>query len=87
VKTIDELANVIRTVDGNNTMGAGELAEKIANHFALVPLGDVPDDIMKAVKLVDHFLNEPKIYNGNTVIISAFHIIRAALLAKATEGN
>lgn len=26
---VDKLANFIRSVDGNNTMGAGQLAEKI----------------------------------------------------------
>jgi len=31
---IDWLSNVIRAVDGNNTLGAGALAEKIVEHIA-----------------------------------------------------
>jgi hypothetical protein len=30
--TVDELANFIRTADGNNRLGAGELAEKIIGY-------------------------------------------------------
>jgi len=33
---IDWLSNVIRAVDGNNTLGAGELAEKIVAHILLI---------------------------------------------------
>ncbi len=84
MKTIDELANVIRTVDGKNTMGAGELAEKIANHFALVPLGDVPPGLSDALKG----------YYMDAGFIEKFGIERrvcieqsAQLLAKATEGK
>lgn len=30
---IDALAQIIRTVDGNHTLGAGALAEAIVSHF------------------------------------------------------
>jgi hypothetical protein len=36
--TVDELAQIIRTVDGNHTLGAGELAERILS--ALAQKGD-----------------------------------------------
>jgi hypothetical protein len=34
--TIDELANIIRQVDGNHSLGAGALAEAIMNHPSFV---------------------------------------------------
>jgi hypothetical protein len=39
--TVDELAQIIRTVDGNHTLGAGELAERILT--ALAQKGDSHD--------------------------------------------
>jgi hypothetical protein len=36
--TVDELAQIIRTVDGNHSLGAGELAERILT--ALAQKGD-----------------------------------------------
>jgi hypothetical protein len=32
--TVDELAQIIRTVDGNHSLGAGELAERILSALA-----------------------------------------------------
>lgn len=54
---VEGLANYIRAINGDNTMGAGELAEKITDHlsargcfgvaegYALVPLSDLPPSI------------------------------------------
>ncbi len=38
IPTADELSNIIRTVDGNHSLGAGELAERILS--ALAQKGD-----------------------------------------------
>lgn len=79
MKTIEDLANLIRTIDGDNTMGAGELAEKVSEHFALVPLGDVPE----ALKAIDDL---EKLATDGMVADVLAHYLRA-LLAKATEGK
>lgn len=54
---VEGLANYIRAINGDNTMGAGELAEKITDYlaargcfgvaegYALVPLSDLPPSI------------------------------------------
>jgi hypothetical protein len=34
IPTVDELSNIIRTVDGNHSLGAGELAERILSALA-----------------------------------------------------
>ena len=59
---VEGLANYIRAINGDNTMGAGELAEKITDHLAArgclgVPEGYVlvPIDLLHKAKVLINF--------------------------------
>jgi len=47
----DDLAQFIRTIDGNNSMGAGELAEEICERFGCALLAQVPIEPVAHVNL------------------------------------
>lgn len=57
VLTVDDLAQIIRFVDGNNNLGAGELAEKIVGLISLFPK-PVEGEVEWGVKRPNGFVSE-----------------------------
>lgn len=50
--TVDELAQIIRKVDGENTMGAGALAEAILDTAPSASMGRVTDEMVDEAQAV-----------------------------------
>lgn len=73
---VDELAQFIREVDGNNRMGAGALAEKICERFRVdVPAVQAAPDVAALVEALETCLEmeeRPKIIKMARAAIATY---------------